>query len=201
MSASALPSAGLLRAVSVAVADGRMIAMLRRPSWRGSGQSRQVGAPYLFICFLALLTYMMFGWFSRSRASPRAVATTARSTLLPLGHELVHLFRGDVLRLLLRRAVLCAGHHDADAGGLRPQAVPVAGLRPGWPHNGPAGIVEAFQTIGPFWLPTINTALLLTSGVTLTVSHHASRTTIGSAIVWLDDRTVLLGVLFLGVQV
>ena len=28
----------------------------------------------------------------------------------------------------------------------------------------PAGIVEPFQTVGPFWLPTINTALLLTSG-------------------------------------
>jgi hypothetical protein len=27
--------------------------------------------------------------------------------------------------------------------------------------------------MGPFWLPTINTALLLTSGVTLTIAHHA----------------------------
>ncbi|MDO8376434.1 MAG: cytochrome c oxidase subunit 3, partial [Aquabacterium sp.] len=33
----------------------------------------------------------------------------------------------------------------------------------------PAGIVEPFQTMGPFWLPTINTALLLSSGVTLTI--------------------------------
>ena len=39
----------------------------------------------------------------------------------------------------------------------------------------PAGIVEPFQTVGPFWLPTINTALLLTSGVTLTIAHHALR--------------------------
>src|SRR5690606_34770896 len=37
----------------------------------------------------------------------------------------------------------------------------------------PAGTVEPFQTVGPFWLPTINTALLLTSGVTLTIAHHA----------------------------
>jgi cytochrome c oxidase subunit 3 len=35
--------------------------------------------------------------------------------------------------------------------------------------------VEPFQTVGPFWLPTINTALLLTSGVTLTIAHHALR--------------------------
>ena len=37
----------------------------------------------------------------------------------------------------------------------------------------PAGIVEPFATMGPWPLPTINTALLLTSGVTLTIAHHA----------------------------
>ena len=64
----------------------------------------------------------------------------------------------------------------------------------------PAGIVEPFTTMGPFWLPTINTALLLTSGVTLTIAHHALQLgqrgkTIG--FMWL---TVLLGVTFLCVQ-
>ena len=44
-----------------------------------------------------------------------------------------------------------------------------------WPNFGPAGVVEQFQTVGPFWLPTINTALLLSSGVTLTIAHHALR--------------------------
>ena len=64
----------------------------------------------------------------------------------------------------------------------------------------PADIVEPFTTMGPFWLPTINTALLLSSGVTLTIAHHALREnhrgrTIG--FMWL---TVLLGVTFLSVQ-
>ena len=64
----------------------------------------------------------------------------------------------------------------------------------------PAGTVEPFQSVGPFWLPTINTALLLTSGVTLTIAHHAlvagqrSKTI---AFMWL---TVLLGLVFLFVQ-
>src|SRR3546814_12788082 len=44
-----------------------------------------------------------------------------------------------------------------------------------WPNFGPAGVVPEFKTVGPFWLPTINTALLLTSGLTLTISHHALR--------------------------
>jgi cytochrome c oxidase subunit 3 len=64
----------------------------------------------------------------------------------------------------------------------------------------PAGVVEPFRTMGPFWLPTINTALLLTSGVTLTIAHHALRENHrGKAItfMWL---TVMLGVTFLCVQ-
>lgn len=64
----------------------------------------------------------------------------------------------------------------------------------------PAGIVEPFQTMGPWPLPTINTALLLTSGVTLTIAHHAlvagnrART-----ILWMWI-TVALGATFMAVQ-
>ena len=74
-----------------------------------------------------------------------------------------------------------------------------------WPSAGgvtasPAGITEPFSTIGPWPLPTINTALLLTSGATLTVAHHAliagNR---GKTILWMWI-TVLLGATFLLVQ-
>lgn len=69
-----------------------------------------------------------------------------------------------------------------------------------WPNFGPAGVVEHFQTVGPFWLPTINTALLLTSGVTLTIAHHALRhNERRKTIVWLF-MTVVLGFTFVGLQ-
>ena len=64
----------------------------------------------------------------------------------------------------------------------------------------PAGVIEPFQTMGPWPLPTINTALLLTSGVTLTIAHHALRENNRGktiAFMWL---TVLLGLIFLFVQ-
>jgi cytochrome c oxidase subunit 3 len=64
----------------------------------------------------------------------------------------------------------------------------------------PAGIIEPFQTMTPFWLPTINTALLLSSGVTLTIAHHALRENHRGrtiAFMWL---TVVLGLVFLFVQ-
>ena len=64
----------------------------------------------------------------------------------------------------------------------------------------PANSVEPFQTMGPFWLPTINTALLLTSGVTLTIAHHALRDDNRSKTIKFMWMTVLLGVVFLFVQ-
>jgi cytochrome c oxidase subunit 3 len=65
----------------------------------------------------------------------------------------------------------------------------------------PAGIIEPFQTMTPFWLPTINTALLLTSGVTLTIAHHLLRDgkPRGQVVLWMWI-TVLLGATFAFVQ-
>jgi cytochrome c oxidase subunit III len=64
----------------------------------------------------------------------------------------------------------------------------------------PAGVVEPFTTVGPFWLPTINTALLLTSGVTLTIAHHALLAGQRARTITFMWITVLLGATFMGVQ-
>ena len=64
----------------------------------------------------------------------------------------------------------------------------------------PAGTVEPFRTMTPFWLPTINTALLLSSGVTLTVAHHALLAAQRRKTVVMMSLTVLLGAVFLLVQ-
>jgi len=75
-----------------------------------------------------------------------------------------------------------------------------------WPSAGggatasPAGTVEPFSVIGPWPLPTINTALLLTSGITLTIAHHALIAGQRAKTVFWMWVTVLLGAIFLGVQ-
>ncbi|KQZ39955.1 cytochrome c oxidase subunit 3 [Duganella sp. Root1480D1] len=70
-----------------------------------------------------------------------------------------------------------------------------------WNGNvGPAGTVDNYTPMGPFPIPTINTALLLASGMTLTISHHALQAANRSkAIFWLA-ATVLLGATFMGFQ-
>ena len=70
-----------------------------------------------------------------------------------------------------------------------------------WGNAGPAGTIEQFKTMGPFPIPTINTALLLTSGVTLTIAHHAIRSgERAKTALWLF-ATILLGAVFMGFQV
>ena len=76
-----------------------------------------------------------------------------------------------------------------------------------WPTSGvgatgsPAGIVDPFTTMGPWPIPTINTLLLLTSGVTLTIAHHALIANHRARCIFFMWFTVLLGVTFLGFQV
>jgi len=64
----------------------------------------------------------------------------------------------------------------------------------------PAGTIEAFETMTPFWLPTVNTALLLSSGVTLTIAHHALLASDRAKTILFMWCTVLLGIVFLFVQ-
>jgi cytochrome c oxidase subunit 3 len=64
----------------------------------------------------------------------------------------------------------------------------------------PADTIAPFRTMGPWPIPTLNTAILLTSGVTLTIAHHALIASHRSkAIVWMWI-TVLLGLSFLCCQ-
>ncbi|MBS0444525.1 MAG: cytochrome c oxidase subunit 3 [Proteobacteria bacterium] len=76
-----------------------------------------------------------------------------------------------------------------------------------WPSAGagytgsPANIVEPFETMKPWPIPTINTALLLTSGVTLTIAHHALIANHRARAIFFMWITVLLGISFLGCQI
>ncbi len=67
-----------------------------------------------------------------------------------------------------------------------------------WPTAGPMG--EKFAPMSAGGIPAWNTAILLTSGVTLTIAHHALRANHRrSLLIWLG-ATVGLGALFLFLQ-
>jgi cytochrome c oxidase subunit 3 len=75
---------------------------------------------------------------------------------------------------------------------------------PGWPSNGPGDLGPrdngSYETIPAFGLPALNTALLLTSGLTITVAHHALKSGHRGILKVFLALTFLLGFVFLGVQ-
>ena len=75
------------------------------------------------------------------------------------------------------------------------------GYLPLWPTNGPANVGGEFQTIPAFGIPFVNTLILLASGVTLTMAHHALKAAQRNALVGWLGVTVLLGAIFLFYQV
>ncbi len=70
----------------------------------------------------------------------------------------------------------------------------------GWPSNGPANIGGSFQTVPAWGLPLLNTLILLTSGVTVTIAHHALRAGRRKSLLVFLGLTVALGATFLYFQ-
>jgi len=72
-----------------------------------------------------------------------------------------------------------------------------------WPTNGPGhvgGNAGAFTPMSPAPIPAINTAILLTSGVTITIAHHALRAGNRARLAVFLALTFLLGFTFVGLQ-
>ena len=68
-----------------------------------------------------------------------------------------------------------------------------------WPSAGPA-FTEAFSTMSAWGLPAINTFLLLSSGVTITIAHWALKENKRGLLSMFMFFTIALGVIFLFVQ-
>jgi cytochrome c oxidase subunit III len=74
------------------------------------------------------------------------------------------------------------------------------GFSAAWPSAGPGQVGGQFQTIPAWGLPLLNTLILLTSGVTITIAHHALKAGHRKQLlIWLG-ATVLLGATFLFYQ-
>ena len=73
-----------------------------------------------------------------------------------------------------------------------------------WPTNGPGHVGgradSTFSTIPAFGIPALNTAILLTSGVTVTIAHHALRAGKRGVLTVFLAATFLLGFTFVALQ-
>ena len=167
------------------------------------------GRPVLFLG-LAGLTVMMFGW----------LGTVIRENIAGLYSGWVdRSFRQGMAWFIFSEVMFFVGFFGA-LFYARTLAVPWLGgdgigeathslLWPGyesdWPTNGPGpwgGDVEGnFEPMGWGGVPLLNTALLLTSSVTITIAHHALKNNNRRLLNIGTLLTVLLGIAFLFFQV
>ena len=155
---------------------------------------------YLNIAGILCTIVVLYFWFGDAIKesegglySPR-IDTSFRWSMSWFIFSEVMFFAGFFGALFYARAVTMPWLADLDHKLLWPD---FAGH---WGNTGPAGTIEAFNTMGPFPIPTINTALLLTSGVTLTIAHHALRAGHRSKTAFWLFATIVLGAVFMGFQ-
>jgi cytochrome c oxidase subunit 3 len=157
------------------------------------------GKPLNIIGILAALTVLYF-WFGDAIAESEGglyntrIDTSYRWSMCWFIFSEVMFFGAFFGALFYARSISMPWLADLDHKFLWPD------FAANWGNTGPAGTIEKFEMMGPFPIPTINTALLLTSGVTLTISHHALRVGDRSkTAIWLA-ATILLGAIFMGFQ-
>jgi len=90
-------------------------------------------------------------------------------------------------------------HSVPDLASIESNALLWPGFSPKWPSPGPA-FTEAFSPMAAWGIPAINTLLLLSSGVTVTIAHWALKENNRKQLVLWLGATILLGVLFLALQ-
>ena len=74
------------------------------------------------------------------------------------------------------------------------------GFEASWPTNGPGEVGGDYQVMGPFGLPLINTAILLTSRITVTIAHHALIAGKRAILTIFLAATFILGFIFVYMQ-
>lgn len=150
----------------------------------------------------AILIYMIFGWFS-------TVARESESG--KYGTDVDKSFRWGMSWFIFSEVMFFAAFFGA-LFYMRVLSVPWladestmlgtdlwTAYDGGWPTAGP-GMHEAFTPMGAWGLPAINTLLLLSSGVTVTLAHWALKENRRQALKnWLL-ATIFLGFLFIGLQ-
>jgi cytochrome c oxidase subunit 3 len=153
----------------------------------------------------ALLLVMLFGWFgtviSESVAGfyNKQVDVSFRMGMIWFIFSEVMFFAAFFGALFYARALSVPWLGGEGDGALTNQFL-WGEYSPAWPTNGPANIGGAFETIPAWGLPLINTLLLLSSGVTITIAHHALRAGRRSSLMFWLGATIVLGATFLVIQ-
>jgi cytochrome c oxidase subunit 3 len=180
-----------------------MVTMLASAAFwlNGAGSAR-----WLFMLGAAIIIFMLFGWFgqvireSEGGKYNEQVDSSFRLGMAWFIFSEIMLFAAFFGALFYARA-LAVPWLGGEGAGASTNEFLWQGYVPHWPTNGPGEVGGDFQTIPAFGIPFINTLILLSSGVTLTLAHQALKAARrGPLVAWLAI-TVVLGAIFLFLQV
>ncbi len=155
--------------------------------------------PWMVLAGFCVLLVMLFGWFGAVIGESEAHQYNARVDLS---------FRWSMGWFIFSEVMFFAAFFGAlfyvrnlsvpDLGSLGSKLI-WPDYTAAWPTVGPY-IKQQFTPMGAIGVPLLNTIILLTSGFTLTLAHHALQVGRRGAVkLWLA-ATILLGFTFIGFQ-
>ena len=133
---------------------------------------------WIMMAGAVVIIYMLAGWFGTVIAESRAGKYNAQVDVS---------FRMGMFWFIFSEVMFFAAFFGAlfyarnmsipwlggDSNNFFTNLLLWSGFENTWPTNGPGNVGGDYQVMGPFGLPLINTAILLTSSVTITIAHHA----------------------------
>jgi len=154
---------------------------------------------FLLILGFCILFYMLFGWFgtvareSEGGKYNKQVDTSFRWGMSWFIFSEVMFFAAFFGALFYMRVLSVP-----DLGSLESKLI-WPDFTAQWPTAGP-GLGEKFAPMGAWGIPALNTLLLLSSGVTVTIAHWGLLRGNRAQLIWGLVATVALGIAFLGFQ-
>ena len=160
--------------------------------------AKAAAGPWLMLAGGGILVFMLWGWFG---------AVIRESLAGHLEGQVDRSFRWGMVWFIFSEVMFFAGFFGAlfyarnlAVPGLAEAQLVWPGYAGGWPTAGPA-LQEAFTPMPAWGIPALNTAILLSSGATVTWAHwglkrgNRFQLKLGLAL------TIVLGLLFLGLQI
>ncbi len=180
---------------------GLFILMVGAANWLNTNPT----GPWLFALGGAIVIFMMFGWFaevireSEGGMYSSAVDASFRQGMIWFIFSEVMFFAAFFGALFYAR-MFAIPWIGGEGTGAATNEILYPGFEATWPTHGPGQLGGDFQTIPGFGLPLVNTLILLTSGVTITLAHWALKYAKRAQLIFWMVATILLACIFLFIQ-
>jgi cytochrome c oxidase subunit 3 len=162
------------------------------------------GSTTMIVGFVVLLV-MMFGWFGTVIGeSERGTYNDQVDMSFRMGMSwfIVSevMFFAAFFGALFYARVISVPWLGGAGNNFETNALLWPGFDAAWPTNGPDNIGGSFESMGAWGVPALNTLILLTSGVTVTIAHWGLKENNRLKLNLFLAATVVLGALFVAFQ-